>query len=384
MKKIFVILIIAFVHIVPIYGQNNSTKRVAILKTIDKEGQIPYAVKLMIRSKLCAAITSTPGYEGYDRVDVASIMDEQEFQRTGLVDDSQIKKLGEMAGADYILIAEAASLGGSDIIITAKILEVESGRMENASDVYTSLSPAELDKNCRILSGKLLNLNIEIGAVKGEIMIGKDRYVGEYINGKPHGKGIIYYAADDSKERKSYEGDWVNGMRHGQGAITWTNGDKYIGEFDNGSYTKGIYYHADGRKYEGSFLNNKYHGYGKIIFASDDSYKRKSYEGDWVNGKRQGQGTMIWANGNKYIGEWLDGTRHGKGTFYWANGRFEEANWQNGTKEGFARYYFSQNDYLQGYYVNGKEEGKWERYENGRHTQTQTYKNGERTNIKNH
>lgn len=222
--KLILSLIILFIF-APIYGQNREVKRVAILKTIDKEGQIPYAVKLMIRSKLCAAITNTPGYEGYDRVDVASIMDEQEFQRTGLVDDSQIKKLGEMAGADYILIAEAASLGGSDIIITAKILEVESGRMENASDVYTSLSPAELDKNCRILSGKLLNLNIETGTINNDVIANNNRHIrrptttiyyrstsiicnGVYhsISGDyNHGNHELYYDLGDNLNRNFFE-----------------------------------------------------------------------------------------------------------------------------------------------------------------------------------
>ncbi len=354
--KLILNLIILFIF-APIYGQNREVKRVAILETVDKEGTVSYGIKLMVRSKICAAITETPGYEGYDRVDVTSIMDEQEFQRTGMVDDAQIKELGVMTGADYILIAEVASLGGSDIIITAKILEVESGRMENASDVYTSLSPAELDKNCRILSGKLLNLNIETGAVKGEIMINKDRYVGEYINGKPHGKGTIYYASDDSYKRKSYEGDWVNGKRQGHGTMIWNDGEKYVGEWnDNSRHGKGTQYYTDGGR----------------------------YVGNWVNGKFNGQGTRTWADGRKYVGGYKDDKRHGKGTFYWPNGDYEEANWQNGEKEGFATYYFSSNHYKKGYYVNGKKEGKWEEYRDGWHTWTLTYKNGEKKKSKFH
>ena len=60
-------------------------KRVAILETVDKEGTITYANKLILRSNLSKAITNTPGYEAYDRTDIDAIMGEQDFQRTGMV-----------------------------------------------------------------------------------------------------------------------------------------------------------------------------------------------------------------------------------------------------------------------------------------------------------
>lgn len=45
----------------------------AILETVDKENKVSYGVKFMVRSKLTEVITNTSGYEGYDRVDIASI-----------------------------------------------------------------------------------------------------------------------------------------------------------------------------------------------------------------------------------------------------------------------------------------------------------------------
>lgn len=100
---------------------------------VDKENKIGYGVKVMLRSKLSAAITNTPGYEGYDRVDISSIMSEQNFQRTGMVSDAQIKKLGEMTGASYILLSEAVELDAAHLYIMAKILEVETAKLDPAS-----------------------------------------------------------------------------------------------------------------------------------------------------------------------------------------------------------------------------------------------------------
>lgn len=108
----------------------SAQKKIAILETMDKVGNVPYPIKLMVRSNLNKAISNTPGYEGYDRVDMSQIMSEQEFQRTGLVSEEQIKQLGEISGADYILVAEAALFDESNIFVTAKILNVETARNE--------------------------------------------------------------------------------------------------------------------------------------------------------------------------------------------------------------------------------------------------------------
>lgn len=156
-KQIFLLLLIAFC--LPVCGQNSKeTRKVAILETVDKEGNIAYGVKLLVRSNLALAITNTPGYEGYDRVDVASIMGEQDFQRTGMVNDEQIRKLGEMTGASDILVAEVAMINSSRVLITAKILDVESAQLRQTAYVQTNTSPAELEKGCRQVADQLLGI----------------------------------------------------------------------------------------------------------------------------------------------------------------------------------------------------------------------------------
>ena len=99
MKCRFILMLYALLAITHAYGQNSGVKRIAILETVDKEDKVSYGVEFLVRSKLTEVITNTPGYEGYDRVDIASIMSEHDFQRTGLVSDADIKKLGEMTGA---------------------------------------------------------------------------------------------------------------------------------------------------------------------------------------------------------------------------------------------------------------------------------------------
>ena len=152
MKKLFIVLLSAL----SLTAVAQETKKVAILETVDKVGDVPYGIKLQVRMSLTYAISNTPGYEGYDRVDMASIMGEQNFQRTGMVSDAQIKKLGEMTGAQYVLIAEAALYDAQNIIITAKVLDVETGGVANsAPPAWAGKDPEKMQAACVTLAQKL-------------------------------------------------------------------------------------------------------------------------------------------------------------------------------------------------------------------------------------
>jgi len=136
-------------------------KKVAILETVDKEDNVPYAVEIMVRSSLTKAISQTQGYEGYDRVDMSQIMGEQNFQRTGMVNDAQIKRLGELSGADYILVSEAVKFDEKNIYVTAKILNVETAKTEISDNVLMGTSAQEIQKGCETLSKNLFGVKTE-------------------------------------------------------------------------------------------------------------------------------------------------------------------------------------------------------------------------------
>ena len=134
-------------------------KRVAILETVDKESKVSYANKLILRANLSKAITNTDGYEAYDRTDIDAIMGEQNFQRTGLVSNDQIKKLGEMTGANYILVAEAAVVDANNMFITAKLLDVETARTIMTDNVMMAANPEAIQKGCVSLAKRLFHDN---------------------------------------------------------------------------------------------------------------------------------------------------------------------------------------------------------------------------------
>ncbi|MDE7379332.1 MAG: formylglycine-generating enzyme family protein [Paraprevotella sp.] len=209
MKMRLYLIFVALAFISPMSGQERQTKKVAILETVDKENVIPYAVKLMVRSKLAYAITNTPGYEGYDRVDLSSIIGEQEFQRTGLVSDAQIKKLGEMTGADYILVAEVAKFDNSHVIIVSKILNVESAKLEKTSDIQTATDIDAVENACRELAARLL------GRVRGKTITLSNNYTGQFSSGQD----FVETTADLGMKMVYVEGgDFLMGATSEQGS----------------------------------------------------------------------------------------------------------------------------------------------------------------------
>ena len=138
-------------------------KRVAILETVDKENQIDYAYELLLRSNLSNAITSISGYEAYDRTDIDAIMSEQSFQRTGLVSNDQIKRLGEMTGANYILVAEIAK-SGQQVIILSKLLDVETARTIMADHEITTLN--NIQDACEKLAKRMFHEEVKVEPIE--------------------------------------------------------------------------------------------------------------------------------------------------------------------------------------------------------------------------
>ncbi len=177
MKRFFTILL-ACVLTLPLSAQIVKTKKVAILEVVDREGQLGYGMKLQLRASLTSAITQTPGYEGYDRVDMAAIFGEHDFQRTGAVSDEQIKKLGEMSGCDYVLITEAAKIDSDNLILVAKVVNVTTGKVEANADTMITANTNNIRNGGMELAKRLLvaekptpqnNANASYGAPQNQI-----------------------------------------------------------------------------------------------------------------------------------------------------------------------------------------------------------------------
>lgn len=148
-------LLLGSLLLLSLFASAATVKKVAILEVVDREGKLSYAQKVMLRTTLAQSITNTAGYEAYSRTDVDAILGEQNFQRTGLVSDEDIKRLGAMAGADYILKLEGVVADASTILATATILNVETGRMVILESALVGAATQDMQLGCQKLANQI-------------------------------------------------------------------------------------------------------------------------------------------------------------------------------------------------------------------------------------
>lgn len=133
----------------------------------------------------------------------------------------------------------------------------------------------------------------------GEAVSKAGRYVGNFEEGRFHGKGKYEFKKNDA----IYIGQFRNNLRDGEGTYIWSNTSFYDGEWSkNQREGLGIMKYADGGKYIGRWKNNRRDGQGTMYYANEDRY-----EGEWKFGQPNGRGVMYYQNGERKRGIWLNG-----------------------------------------------------------------------------
>lgn len=108
------------------------------------------------------------------------------------------------------------------------------------------------------------------------------RWTGALVNDMAHGFGTmtLRFELEDGEHTDRYEGEFLRGKMHGRGVYFFYNGDRYEGDFRDGRKEgRGVYTWTDGRRYEGDWKNGVPHGRGLKTEAD-----RQSRKGDWIEG----------------------------------------------------------------------------------------------------
>lgn len=150
MKKLLFILLSALS--LTAFAQQKKT--VAVLDPICRDNSVNGFFQQMVRGAMESAVTTSLEYEAYDRSAFDQIQKEQAFQRTGAVSDSQIKRMGELAGVDYVLVSEVTAYEGY-LSAIVKILNVTTGKYDRSVDDYAQLNPEAVKTKCREMASSL-------------------------------------------------------------------------------------------------------------------------------------------------------------------------------------------------------------------------------------
>ena len=150
------------------------------------------------------------------------------------------------------------------------------------------------------------------------------RWISRYSCAQDKGKAFNKYSsalAEKKRLNKSSSSYSTASSSSSTGEkINYANGDRYVGEILDGiPHGYGTYIFANGNKYVGNFKDGKSHGYGTLTYGKGE-WEGEKYVGNFKDGNMHGYGTYIHANGSKYVGEHSLGERHGQGTFTWNNG----------------------------------------------------------------
>lgn len=181
---------------------------------------------------------------------------------------------------------------------------------------------------------------------------GQDKYVGDFVAGKKHGKGEYSYT-----DKSVYVGDFGFGMRSGAGVLKHANGDAYDGQWKNGvQQGEGTFTWANGDAYDGEWAGGNPVGKGSMTRSRQKGTDQTACfaEGDWEGGVIT-EGKVMFPNGDVYTGELAKkGMRHGEGTYMWEDTGEYDGCFIGGSMEGKADYTSHNGNTLQALFVHGQ------------------------------
>ncbi len=216
MKTKLLVLVAALIAVFPTFGQDDSAKKIAVLQTVDTEQAFGRGEMLMVGNRIANVLRNIAGYRVYDRVDISAIIDEQNFQRTGLVSDDQIKKIGEMAGVDLVLFTEISKISDGKIYIYGKVMDVETAEWKLFGDT-TADSIGEIEEALRTMIRRMLNAD---NGQSGNAPNGNNTF-----NGNGAGRDFVETAAGLNMKMV-----WVEGGEFMMGATSEQGSDAYNNE----------------------------------------------------------------------------------------------------------------------------------------------------------
>jgi len=160
-------------------------------------------------------------------------------------------------------------------------------------------------------------------------------YFGEYIENKENNEN------NKINENNNNENKLI---AHGRGILIYKNGDKYLGNFENGKKSKlGIYYFKNGAKYKGQWEKNKLNGFGIFYYANGTIY-----EGYFKDNKRNGAGILTTSNGDIYESIWENGNISCIGKIIYKDGKIYKGYIKNYKKDSCGAIQYPNGDAFSG------------------------------------
>ena len=135
MKKLFTVLL----SLLTVFVSAEELK-MALLQPRVAEGSDPChpIERSMVRGELRKAFGWQSDFQVLTRTDVDAMLEEHDFQRTGMVDEDQRVEIGRMTSAQYICVSTITKYG-TQLYIEAYLVDVKTGVMTNPASQYVNV-----------------------------------------------------------------------------------------------------------------------------------------------------------------------------------------------------------------------------------------------------
>ena len=198
MKKT-VFLLLAIISASVVLGQEK--QKVAVYVTGAEEG-----VNEFVGAYLVNSIVSSSDYIAVERTSefMRELNKEQEYQRTGAVNDDQISQLGKQFGVQLVCMAKVGKVS-SQQFVSARLIDVETVTViKSTKPVLFAID--NIDKTCTSVTAALFN---------GKQLVDSNIEIAEYEEPVKQEQPTPVYKITDSKSSLSYSGSKVyqNGRR---------------------------------------------------------------------------------------------------------------------------------------------------------------------------
>ncbi len=108
-------------------------------------GDISDTYKKIVGAKAVSRISQSKDYAAVERTSefLSKLTQEEDFQLSGEVKESQIVKLGAKYGARYVAVFEVSEAGDDTYFISARLLNVESALIVKSADSSRKINSVE-------------------------------------------------------------------------------------------------------------------------------------------------------------------------------------------------------------------------------------------------
>ncbi len=152
---VFVLLMVSLVCM----GQVN----IAILDPVTGEdSNVTSMEKAMLRGELRKAIFRVDGWEAVSRSDIDQVLNELDFQRMGYVPKNEVRRLGQMSGADYLCVS-TLNKSETQFYLEAYLVDVSTGNIESPASQFGEVkngNMVNLYEVCQLLVKELIGSKV--------------------------------------------------------------------------------------------------------------------------------------------------------------------------------------------------------------------------------